>query len=693
MNRHSLHPEAMPPKQGGKNKTDESKEEPLAAVVVADTFETKFAPFTADRPRCLLPLCNTPLIEYTLEYLVSAGVQDVFFYAGAHTEQVEAYLEGSKWLTKSSPFNSFRLLRCMATSVGDVMRDLDQKELVKGDFVCVSGDIVSNFPLRHALRAHKARRAKDQNAVMTLCLRERTTSDHSPAQMTPTFVIDPIKDRCLYYEETSSDASFGVHIDTEMLGDILKSAELDIRQDLIDCRIDICAPAALHIWSENFDNQKPRTDFLSRTLKDSLNDKTIHTFIVEGYYADRVSDPAAYARITADLRGGVASSLRITNNIGGTNFRRQRNNVSKEADVIIQKSAIVDVNSIIGESTTVGAGAQIRKSVLGRRCNIGKTACVRSAYIWDDVTIGSATRIERAIIGGETFVGDNCVINEGALVGFGANIPAGTTIPAGAKVHKQTNFSLFATTNGTHARSKADNDDLQTEHSGGGTLKSIYLQPGLVQSMSSIASDVSEMSTPTSAGGSRTQSFATHTSDEDGTERFQLDTVAILSQRMQEGKHVDDMQSELMGLRFSGGADEAQVRRAVAVAITRQIQSEVSAGSTPQQATRKTLEKYRYLIRRQNAEQSMEEQIVFLVEAQNDLVKRTDGARIIPYLVKDLYDMEVFEEDVFTSWYVDERSQQQEIRGIRTAAKPFIDWLAEADEDDSDEEEEEDDDD
>lgn len=681
----------MPPKQGGKGKTDESKEEPLAAVVIADAFEAKFAPFTADRPRCLLPLCNTPLIEYTLEYLISVGVQDVFFYAGAHIEQVEAYLENSKWMTKSSPFNSFRLLRCMATSVGDVMRDLDQKELVKGDFVCVSGDIVSNFPIRHALKAHKARRAKDQNAVMTMCLRERTTADHHPTQMTPTFVIDSVKDRCLYYEETSLDAPFGVHIDTEMLGDILKSPELDIRQDLVDCRIDICAPGALHIWSENFDNQKPRTDFLSRTLKDSLNDKTIHTFIIEEYYADRVSDPTAYARITADLRSGVASSLRITNNIGGTSFSRQRNNVLKEPDVIVQRSAHVDVDSIVGESTTVGAGAHVRKSVLGRRCNIGKRVSVKSAYIWDDVTIGNATRIERAIIGGETFVGDNCVINEGALIGFGANIPAGTTIPAGAKVHKQTNFSKFATTNGTHFTSKADSDDAETEHGGGWTFKSMYLQPHLVESMSSIASDVSEMSAPTSAGGSRTQSFATHASDEDGTERFQLDTVAILSQRMQEGKHVDDMQSELMGLRFSGGADEAQVRRAVAVAITRQIQSEVSAGLTPQQATRRTLEKYRYLIRRQNAEQSTEEQIVFLVEAQTDLVKRTDGTRIMPYLVKDLYDMEVFEEDVFASWYTDERSQHLEIQGIRTAAKPFIDWLAEADEDDSDEDDDDED--
>lgn len=42
--------------------------------------------------KCLLPLANTPLIEYTLEFLASAGVQDILLYCGLHTEQVENYI-------------------------------------------------------------------------------------------------------------------------------------------------------------------------------------------------------------------------------------------------------------------------------------------------------------------------------------------------------------------------------------------------------------------------------------------------------------------------------------------------------------------------------------------------------------------------------------------------------------------------
>ena len=44
------------------------------------------------KQQCLLPLANTPLIEYTLEFLANAGVEEVILYCGNHTDQVEEYL-------------------------------------------------------------------------------------------------------------------------------------------------------------------------------------------------------------------------------------------------------------------------------------------------------------------------------------------------------------------------------------------------------------------------------------------------------------------------------------------------------------------------------------------------------------------------------------------------------------------------
>jgi len=88
----------MAPKKGASNAHakskpgEEEREEPLQAVILTDSFETRFNPFTLERPRCLLPLANTPLIEYTLEFLASAGAEEIFLCCGNHPELIEEYL-------------------------------------------------------------------------------------------------------------------------------------------------------------------------------------------------------------------------------------------------------------------------------------------------------------------------------------------------------------------------------------------------------------------------------------------------------------------------------------------------------------------------------------------------------------------------------------------------------------------------
>jgi len=109
---------------------DEKREDALQAVVIADSFQDRFKPFTLEKPRCLLPLVNIPVIEYTLEFLASNGVQEVFIYCGAHSEAVESFILGHKrWSPTSalSPFSSLEFIRVSdATSIGDFLRDLDK---------------------------------------------------------------------------------------------------------------------------------------------------------------------------------------------------------------------------------------------------------------------------------------------------------------------------------------------------------------------------------------------------------------------------------------------------------------------------------------------------------------------------------------------------------------------------------------
>ena len=669
----------------GKGRTGtDNKEEPLQAVIVADSFETRFAPFTVEKPRCLLPLANTPLIDYTLEYLASAGVQVVYIYAGAHVDQVETHIEASRWKSHKSPFESVTFLRCLASSVGDIMRDLDQKDLMSGDFVVVTGDIVSNFPLAKALHQHKARREKDKNAIMTMILREAAADFHNGG-IVSTFVIDPTKNRCLHYEEAAEDSQFTSHIDAE----ILKTPELDFRTSLVDCRIDICTPAVLNLWSDNFDNQSPRKDFLFGVLKDwELNGKTIHTYIVEDYYAARVADFPSYASISRDLILGQVSVFAVENNLfGNTQYRRSENNVVVNGEILGSRPTKLE-STIVGQGVTIGRGSEIRNSVIGDRCVVGKNAKIENAYIWDDVFIGNNVKISRAIVGSEAFIGDNSVIEEDSLISFGVRIAPGTTVKSGSRICRlgttgtkaKNDASLVGRTGEGHAYVDDEEDALSLRLS-----RLFYTRPADAESISTLDSDLSSDEV-SSFSGSRSASFGDGSSD-----RFQHDTVANLVQRMQAGAGVDDMLSELMGLRFSGGADETQVRKAVAIALMKHIHGEIENGMSAADATKRILTAYNTLIRRKGAQQSSEDQVAFLLDAQRDLMRRKDGGKTLFFVIQCLYDLEVVTEEAVEEWWADSRSSSEaELAEVREGALPFINWLENAESEDESEEEDDD---
>ncbi|KAL9102397.1 MAG: hypothetical protein Q9187_009126, partial [Circinaria calcarea] len=338
---------------------EEQREDSLQAVVLADSYERKFTPFTLERPRCLLPLANTPLIEYTLEFLANAGVEDIFIYCGAHTDQLEEYINSSKWKLATSPFRTLTLLRSSGTSVGDAMRDLDRRDLIAGDFLLVSGDIVSNLPIETALAKHRTRREKDKNAIMTMVLREAGIEHRTKSRgRRPVFVVDPMAERCLHYEEIRRRPKDGryLNIDPELLS---SHSEIEVREDLIDCYIDICTPDVLGLWSDNFDYQSVRTSFLFGVLKDyELNGKTIHTHILQEHYAARLRSLRAYDAVSKDIVNRWTYPLCPDSNlIKGQTYHLGRGKVYEEEGIILARSSLLKRRTVVGRQTSIGDGS------------------------------------------------------------------------------------------------------------------------------------------------------------------------------------------------------------------------------------------------------------------------------------------------------------------------------------------------
>jgi len=99
--------------------------------------------------------------------------------AGVESKQVTSYLERSHWKSQIN-FITTAIESNDCVSVGDALRLIDQWNVVRGYFVLVSGDTVSNISLRQAVQEHKERRRKDKFSIMTMVVKHTKPSAITP---------------------------------------------------------------------------------------------------------------------------------------------------------------------------------------------------------------------------------------------------------------------------------------------------------------------------------------------------------------------------------------------------------------------------------------------------------------------------------------------------------------------------------
>lgn len=603
------------------------------------------------------------------------------------------------------------------------MRDLDGKHLITGDFIAVSGDVISNLPIEGALAKHRARRQADKNAIMTMVLREAGRNHRTKASsVSPVFVIDPTKDRCLHYEEMhnySKDSSPYLNIDPEILS---SHAEIDIRQDLIDCSIDICTPDVLSLWSDSFDYQTPRKHFLYGVLKDyELNGKTIHTHIIKDHYAARVRNLKAYDAVSKDVVSRWTYPLcPDTNLLRGHTYELRKGNLYQEQGVMLARSCVIGRRTVIGQGTSIGDKTTVTNTVLGRNCKIGKNVVLDGAYVWDGAVIGDGTEVRQAIVADGVVVGNRCKIEPGVLLSYGVKIADGTTVIKGMRITRAKKEGDVAVPSDPKVvgeggegyefvhdvdEDEEDEEDVISVASGLGMylytastispclrLSTVYNMAELSLSSESISTLSSEISEP-GFGGSRAGSFGTSYSDEDEQDHFQHDASTSVYDGLRDGVSADVVQLELVSLRMSANASEHQVRRAVVTAFMKRIQQLMESGKGAGQAVKEIFTNYKEVVDRiifdKDSDQKPD-QVDLLLLIQQDLVHRNKGDTILLFTAKELYDLEIVDEEAYEQWWEDERSSStEEMRKVRVQAQQFVDWLANAEEDESSEEESE----
>ncbi|MBN3285382.1 EI2BE factor, partial [Polyodon spathula] len=386
-------------------------------------------------PQALLPLANVAMIDYTLEFLTAAGVQETFIFLCWMSNKIKEHLQKSKWCRPTSSNTVHIITSELYRSLGDVLRDVDAKTLVRSDFLLVCGDVVSNIDITPALQEHRNRRKKEKNiSVMTMIFKESTPGHRSRCQEDDIIVaIESKTNRVLHYQKTLGLKKLQFPMNIFHNG----SNEIEIRYDLLDCHISICSPQVAELFTDNFDYQT-RNDFVRGLLvNEEILGNQIHLHVTGEQYGARVSNLLMYDAVSSDVVRRWVYPLTPEMNFTdeeGQACTHSRRNVYRGADVSLGHGSQMVENVLIGRGTIIGSNCQISNSVIGNNCTIGDNVILDRAYIWNNVCIANNSNVTQCVLCDHVEVKQGVTLKQHCVLAFNVAVGPNLTLPEGTVV-------------------------------------------------------------------------------------------------------------------------------------------------------------------------------------------------------------------------------------------------------------------
>ncbi|XP_006648090.2 translation initiation factor eIF-2B subunit epsilon isoform X1 [Oryza brachyantha] len=708
---------------------------PLQAVLLADSFTLKFRPITLERPKVLLPLVNVPMIEYTLSWLESAGVEEVFVFCCAHAQQVKEHLAKAGWTGKAAAreMTVTAVESHDAISAGDALRVMYGRGVIHGDFVLISGDTISNMNLQDALQEHKDRRKKDPLAVMTMIIKHSKPSilTHQTRLGNDEIVmaIDPETKELLYYEDRADGSSLYVTIDKHILA---SNPTLQLCNNMEDCYIDICSPEVLSLFTDNFDYQHLRRHFVKGLLVDDIMGYKIYTHEIRSSYAARIDNFRSYDTVSKDIiqRWTYPMVPDVLSFGDRQEIKLHRQGIYKASDVTLSHSAQIGANSVIGNATSIGENCKVSNSVIGEGCNIGKNVLIHGSYIWDNVIIEDGCKVSNSLICDGVHLRAGATVEPGCILSFKVEVGKNVVVPAYSKVsllpqpsnedsdeeleYADTNSGVtdsppFSSMRSADHPTVSDDDDLEASETGTcGVAGYIWanvdtgVQEEWRQSIGPIPKDkLKEL-----------QHAASFDDDDDGSEDDLNNRPTVLDQdddsdvsvaedddyskfekeveetfqRALDGIHQDNLILEINALRLSYSLQHADCAGALFHSVMRSaLVAAQSTNGSLLKTTAEALGKWKDLLR--NYTKSVDEEMEILLKFEEMCQENAKEfsplfSKILPYL----YDKEVVSEDAILRWAEEKENADESDKVFVKQSEAFIQWLKEAEEEDEEEE-------
>ncbi len=351
---------------------------------MAGGFGTRLRPLTCNTPKPMVPLMNRPMMHHIVALLKRHGITDIIASLFYQPEVISSHFgDGSSLGVRMSYFKAEADFGT-AGSVRLATEGTSERTLV------ISGDILTDFDLRAAIRFHEEKRAR-----ATLVL----THAKNPLQFG--VVI------------TQDDGKISRFLEKPSWGEVFS--------DTINTGIYILEPEALALIPrhQEFDFSKDLFPVLLR------QDAGLYGCVIDGYWRD-IGSLNEYQDAHMDaLQGSV--SVDVAGTREGALYVGEGSRVPVQT---LQISGTV----VIGRDCTIGEGVKLSNTVIGDNCVIGPGASIVNSVIWNDATIGYNAELSSDVVGYRVSIGENALVAENVFISDACWIGRGAHLSANIKL-------------------------------------------------------------------------------------------------------------------------------------------------------------------------------------------------------------------------------------------------------------------
>ena len=342
----------------------------MKAVILAAGEGTRLRPLTLTRPKHLIPVGEKPVIEYVLEAVKEAGINEVLIVVHYRAEQLKHFLgDGSKYGLRIE-----YIYQTEMKGTADAIKAIETH--VNEDFLLIYGDLLTTPEvIKTVLEAHEEKKP----AVSLGVVQVEHPEHYGIVKLEGAYIVD-ILEKPKPSEAPTNLANAGVYMFSKEIFEKIRQTPLSSRGEL------------------------EITDSFKLFIKEKRQVLAVQISAKDWFDIGRPWDLLeankwALSRMTQMVNGKIEDNVHLIGPVTIAEGARIRSGAYIEGPTFIDKDSDIGPNCYvrpythIGKHVHIGNACEIKNSIIMNLAKIGHLSYVGDSLIGEECNFGAGTVI------------------------------------------------------------------------------------------------------------------------------------------------------------------------------------------------------------------------------------------------------------------------------------------------------------